>query len=348
MISFAPKNYQILGQHIVDSHYQINPALEERYGETGKQKCIDDAVIHLTYLQQAIDNDSAELFEDYIRWAKTLFEGINLPLSHLKEHLEVLQVTLSKLVEPKIAQKASQIIAMAALVLDDVDTEQHSFLDDQAPLHELTKSYLAALLASNRSKASQLINSAIEQDGISLQDIYLHVFQTAQREVGLLWQTGKISVAQEHFCTAATQLCMSQLYRYIFQTKKNGLKAVICCAEGELHEIGVRMVADLLEMNGWDAHYLGANTPRDSVMEYLEKQRPSLIGISATITSHLPDVVELIKKIRAQNGHSVKIIVGGYPFNVDNQLWKQIGADASAANASSAIEQATQLLVGNG
>jgi MerR family transcriptional regulator, light-induced transcriptional regulator len=344
MIAFTPENYQELGKAIVESHYQVNPSLKKHYGKTGKQKCIDDAIIHLTYLQQAIDNESPELFEDYIRWAKTLFEGINLPLSHLKEHLEVMQLTLSKLIDPKAAQKASQIIAIAARVLDDVEVDVHSFLDPDAPFNELTKSYLAALLASDRSSACQLINAAIEDDGVSVQDIYLHVFQTAQREVGLLWQTGKISVAQEHFCTAATQLCMSQLYRYIFQSKKNGFKAVICCAEGELHEIGVRMVADLLEMNGWDAHYLGANTPRDSVMGYLEKQRPNLIGISATITSHLPEVVELIKKIRAQSGQEVKIIVGGYPFNVDPQLWKQVGADASATNASTALEQAQILL----
>jgi MerR family transcriptional regulator, light-induced transcriptional regulator len=344
MSSFSPENYQELGKAIVESHYQVNPKLKQQYGEGGKQKCIDDAIIHLTYLQQAIDNDSSELFTDYIRWAKTLFEGINLPLSHLKEHLEVMQLTLSKLIAPNTAKKASQIIAIAARVLDDVDVELHSFLDSQAPLYELTKRYLTALLESDRATACQMINAAIEEDDVSVQDIYLHVFQTAQREVGLLWQTGKISVAQEHFCTAATQLCMSQLYRYIFQSKKNGFKAVICCAEGELHEIGVRMVADLLEMNGWDAHYLGANTPRDSVMGYLEKQRPNLIGISATITSHLPEVVELIKKIREQSGEDVKIIVGGYPFNVEPQLWKQVGADASATNASAALEQAQQLL----
>lgn len=94
-----------------------------------------------------------------------------------------------------------------------------------------------------------------------MKSIYLEVLQPVQREIGNLWQTNEVSVAQEHYCTAATQLIMGRLYPYLHLAPRNGKRVVVACVGGELHEVGARMVADILEMEGWDSYYLGANTP---------------------------------------------------------------------------------------
>ncbi len=339
----TPELYSALSQAIVKEHYRINPELPKQYGPEGEQKCLDDAVIHLTYLQQALDNDSEQLFVDYVMWAKTLFEGINLPIAHLHEHLKVMGDVLRKELNQEDAGKIGKIIAAAEEHLGQKSNIAHTFLEPKAPHYEMARKYLDLLLASNRTEASQLILKAVRDDGIPVQDIYLSVFQPCQREVGLLWQTGRISVAQEHFCTAATQLCMSQLYPYIFSSEKNGNVAVITCAQGELHEVGVRMVADLLEMNGWDAFYLGANVPINSVVDFVKEKDPNMIGISATITSHLPQVKDLINMIRSIESKHTCIMVGGYPFNVSPELYKELGADAHSTDAKVAIETANKL-----
>ncbi len=342
-IKLEPEVYNQLAKIIVDRHYLLNPKLKQSYGPEGEQKCIDDAVIHLTYLQQALDNDSEQLFVDYVMWAKTLFEGINLPISHLQEHLSVMGDVLRESLSQEDAGKVSQIITAAESELNTESQTIRSFLTPDMPHHELARKYLDLLLASSRTEASQLILKSVRDEKIAVQDIYLFVFQPCQREVGLLWQTGKMSVAQEHFCTAATQLCMSQLYPYIFGSEKTGHISVITCAEGELHEVGVRMVADLLEMNGWDAFYLGANVPIDSVIDFVKEKQPDMVGISATITSHLPQVKELIEKIRAVETKHTCIMVGGYPFNVSPELYKELGADAHSSDAMMAIDTANHL-----
>ena len=94
--------------------------------------------------------------------------------------------------------------------------------------------------------------------GTPLKDIYLNVFQETQKETGRLWQLSKITVAQEHFITAATQLIMAQLYTYLFTSEKKNKTIIVSCVQGELHEIGARMVADLFEMDGWNSYYFGA------------------------------------------------------------------------------------------
>ena len=117
-----------------------------------------------------------------------------------------------------------------------------------------------------------------------MRDVYLHVFQRSQYEIGRLWQSNQISVAQEHLCTAATQLIMSQLYPFIFGTERRNRRVVAACVGGDLHEIGIRMVADFFEMDGWDTFYLGANVPITDIVQTVIDRRAACarrIGNSA-------------------------------------------------------------------
>ncbi|MCL5780766.1 MAG: B12-binding domain-containing protein [Firmicutes bacterium] len=108
------------------------------------------------------------------------------------------------------------------------------------------------MLKGERHQASHLILDTVK-NGIVIKDLYLHVFQRTQYEIGRLRQSNIITVAQEHYCTAVTQLIMSQLYPYIFRTKKNGLRMVATCVAGELHEIGIRMAADAYAKDAMEA-----------------------------------------------------------------------------------------------
>ena len=95
------------------------------------------------------------------------------------------------------------------------------FSGESREMKELAKSYLESLLLVKRDVASEMIINAVE-NGADIKKIYIDIFESSQHEVGRLWQNNLISVAQEHYCTAATQMIMSQLYPYIFKGYKNG------------------------------------------------------------------------------------------------------------------------------
>ncbi len=211
---------------------------------------------------------------------------------------------------------------------------------DETGLSDLTDRYTTLLLNSERQAANDLIMQAID-GGIPVKDIYLKVFQPALYEIGRLWQANKISVAQEHFCTAATQLIMSQLYPAIFNSNKTGKRLVATCVGGELHEIGVRMVADFFEMEGWDTYYIGANSPADSILQSLESMKADLLAISASMTFNVGTVKKLISAIKTTEvGAAVTIMVGGRPFNIATDLWKEVQADCYAPDPPTAITTA--------
>jgi MerR family transcriptional regulator, light-induced transcriptional regulator len=334
----------VLAEAITERHFQLKPELIVRYGERGRAKCLKDADYHLSYLSESIAASRPELFADYIAWAKILLAGFGIDETDLADNLKVVQTSLQEHLPENESAVACEYIDAGLEQVKQSSSGLSSFIKLSEPLSDLANNYLNALLSGERQTANRLIMDAVGS-GTDIRDIYLSVFQPAQHEIGRLWQINKLSVAQEHYCTAATQMIMSQLYPYIFGTEKIGRTMVAACVSGDYHEIGVRMVADFFEMEGWNTFYLGANTPTPGILQILAEQNADLIVISATMTFHVRAVRELIIAIRsAAATKNVKIMVGGYPFNVAPDLWKDVGADASSRDAVTAVEVGARLV----
>lgn len=335
----------LIAEAVTNKHFEIKPKLEFNYGATSRAKCYQDTVYHLSYLSDALRVSEPALFADYVVWAKEMLAGRGIPEKDLADNLIILRDSLAEKLPSDYSKIACSYVDEGVEKLNKNLSKSTSFINSDEPFADLANSYLEALLRGRRDIASRLILDQIQWKGAKVKDLYLHVFQKAQHEIGRLWQINQLSVAQEHYCTAATQMIMSQLYPYIFSTEKNGKTLVATCVSGDLHEIGVRMVSDFFEMEGWDTFYLGANIPASDFLETLKERNADLALISATMTFHLRYVRELIEKIRADKEiQHIRIMVGGYPFNVAPNLWGEIGADGFAYDAKNAVELGNNLL----
>jgi len=174
---------------------------------------------------------------------------------------------------------------------------------------------------------------------------YVEVIEPSLYEVGRRWETGKISVAQEHLATAVVNKVMLALFLRSGLRDAIKPKVVIVAAPNELHEVGAYMVADLLEQQGWDVDYLGANMPKAGLLEYLQVNKPYFLGLSVVMPFHLAAVREIIEAIRSDAGlYGVRIMVGGAAFRHCEDLWRQVGADAFAVDGHAAITIARKWL----
>lgn len=332
-----------LAEAITARQYEAQPELSVKYGAAGRVKCLQDANYHLSYLADAIAASSHALFSDYIGWAKVMLAARGVPVADLSRNLLIMREVVRERLSAEMGQVVQEYFEAGLNRLPASPSDPPSFFKDAVPHGELAEKFLRFLLNGERYAASRLILDAVDS-GVEVKDIYLHVFQASQREIGRLWQINQVSVAQEHFCTAATQLIMAQLYPRIFRTEKHGRRIVATSIGGELHEIGVRIVTDFFEMEGWDTYYLGANSPTSAILQALSDRKADVLAVSATMTFHIRAVENLIAAVRAaEDLKVVKILVGGYPFNVEPELWKRIGADAYAADASDAIAVASSL-----
>lgn len=311
------------------------------------QKSVRDIAYHLDYLKEAINAEQTSLFKDYISWAKALFTGLKFPDTVLPQTLESMRTVLVESLPVESHSVINHYLDAGLSQCAAAPELPDSHMMVPAPLSDLAQAYLNALLVGKRHEASKLILDAVDE-GTSVKRIYLDVFQQSQREIGRLWQINEVSVAEEHYCTAATQLIMSQLYPYIFSVERIGRRMLATSIGGDLHEIGIRMVADFFEMDGWDTYFLGANAPAITILQAIETQKPDVVAISATITSHVSRVEALIQAIKDhQMDHAPHIIVGGYPFNVAPNLWQKVGADGYGMNADEALKVSTDLVSAN-
>lgn len=332
----------LLAEAVTARQYEAQPELAARYGEMGRVKCVQDANFHLSYLADSVSAASPLLFSDYIAWAKVMLSARGVPATDLSRNISIMHEVVREKLPSQLAVVIDEYFEAGLNKLPSVSTEPSTLLEGAGPHTALAREFLKLLLNGERHVASRLILDAVDS-GVPVKDIYLHVFQRSQRELGRLWQLNQISVAQEHYSTAATQLIMAQLYPSIFRTEKNERKIIATSIGGELHEIGVRIIADFFEMEGWDTYYLGANSPTAAIVQAIADRRADILAVSATMTFHIRAVENLIATVRASaDSNGVKILVGGYPFNLEPELWKRVGADGYAADASEAIAVASR------
>ncbi len=223
---------------------------------------------------------------------------------------------------------------------DDRSDREPSHLPDSkrhALLLAVTESYHHALLRGDRAQAQALVLQGLS-DGLTLADLYIDVFQPVLYTVGKMWEAGEISVTQEHLATAITQTALAKIYGLALLPTGTEKRAIIACLSGNLHEIGARMIADFLQLAGYDARFMGANTAEEVFLAAVDEDRPEIVGLSASLDVHIARITETIHILRNDFGsyHPI-IMVGGGAFNRDEALWKQVGADIWGADARQAI-----------
>jgi methanogenic corrinoid protein MtbC1 len=305
--------------------------------EVRKRKAIDDINWTLLFIQEALKVNSTKIVEYLLLWFKKLFKGLNIEEYHVSLLYESTKNVLHQTFHD---QEVDEFLAQVNIE----DLVEINELLDENPYHQEMDEYLNALLTSDRSKALQIIREMVDQK-IPIQDIYLYVFQETMRHVGALWHNGKIQVGREHYCTIVTQYIMSTLYAEIFTDSKKDKKIMACTVGSELHEMGIRMVADIFELNGWDTNYLGPNLPAEEIVKYAIEYNPDIIALSITMPYHISTLKDTIQVIRNNEYlRDTKIMIGGVPFLHDELLYKKVGADAYAKDAKEGIMIANELL----
>jgi methanogenic corrinoid protein MtbC1 len=135
---------------------------------------------------------------------------------------------------------------------------------DRVPLStgQLREELVDATLRTDVTGLGNLVEQTLSLG--SLHDAFFEVLAPALIEVGARWEAGELTVAQEHLASSTVRAGMQRLLADA-RASVRGV-AVLACAPGEQHEIGLLMFAVLLRADGWQVAYLGADTPvRDAV-----------------------------------------------------------------------------------
>ena len=193
-------------------------------------------------------------------------------------------------------------------------------------------------------KAVELTHKAL--GGSSAEEVLNKALIPAMELVGDQYERGEKFIPEMLLAAEAMTAALDVLKPILAksESKKAGC-VVMGTVEGDVHDIGQRMVCIMLEGAGFEVHSLGVDVSTAAFVDAVKAKKPNILGMSALLTTTAPRMKNVIEMLRKEGlRDNVKVIVGGAVLN--QNLATEFGSDGFAPDAASAVRLAKALIAG--
>jgi 5-methyltetrahydrofolate--homocysteine methyltransferase len=201
----------------------------------------------------------------------------------------------------------------------------------------------SSLYAGEAEEVAALVQQALDQ-GMSPAEILSNGLIAGMDEVGKDFKAGDLFVPEVLVAARAMSAGMGILRPLLAAGEvPSAGKYVIGTVKGDLHDIGKNLVKMMLEGAGFETIDLGTDVEAQAFVDAVREHQPEMVGMSALLTTtmvNMKTTIEALEEAGLRN--SVKVMVGGAP--VTAAFAEEIGADAYAPDAATAVEVARSLV----
>ncbi|MFH1991117.1 MAG: corrinoid protein [Pseudomonadota bacterium] len=193
------------------------------------------------------------------------------------------------------------------------------------------------------NKTVELVKKALDE-GQPPKDIMDAGLVAGLRDCGKSFEKGEKFIPEMLMSSEAMKKAMVILKPLLLEGASGGSfgKAVLATVEGDVHDIGLELVATMFETAGFEVRNMGPDVPTEDIIKAVKEDKPQIVGLSALLSNTMdvmPDVITALQKAGLRD--SVKVMVGGAPVKQD--FADEIGADGWAYDAASAVPKAKEL-----
>lgn len=195
------------------------------------------------------------------------------------------------------------------------------------------------IINGEHTKSSELISLTLEHS-VSARTLIAGPMATGIAEVGRRFKMDEYFLPEVMMSAKCMHVALGLLKPLILAEKSEHVGTVVVgTVQGDLHDIGKKIVAMMLEAAGFTVIDLGVSVPPEDFIRAIRQHKPVIVGFSALLTTTMNMQWETVKLIKAEGlRESVKVFVGGAPIS---QAWcDKIGADAYAGDALIAVDKA--------
>ena len=189
------------------------------------------------------------------------------------------------------------------------------------------------------------VANAIIAEGINPVEIISEGFAKGMITVGDLFANEEYALPEVLLSADAMQSALDLLSPHIprEEVEKKWGTVVIGTVQGDIHDIGKRIVATMLEVYGFEVHDLGRDVPLEDFIKKVSEVNADIVAASALMTTTMVAQKMLHEALQeAGIRDKVKLMVGGAAVT---QEWaEQIGADGYAEEVTEAVKKAKQLV----
>jgi 5-methyltetrahydrofolate--homocysteine methyltransferase len=214
---------------------------------------------------------------------------------------------------------------------------------DERQMTNILEQIAGNLYQGDDQAVEELVQKALDQN-LEPAEILNGGLLTGMDEVGEDFRDDKLFVPEVLIAARAMHAGLDVLRPFLSTGDLHfSGKVMIGTVEGDLHDIGKNLVAMMLEGSGYQVVDLGTNVAPQAFAEAVQKEEPSVLGLSALLTTTMPNMEHTIDSlIEAGVRADLKVIIGGAPVTQD--FADKIGADGYAPDAGSATELVKRLL----
>jgi methanogenic corrinoid protein MtbC1 len=198
-----------------------------------------------------------------------------------------------------------------------------------------------ALLALDQLGAGRILREA--QVTGAAADLVGKLVVPVLEKIGNDWESGHIALSQVYMAGRICEKLVDVVLPPASPDRKHQPRMAIAVLE-DYHLLGKRIVYSTLRASGFELIDYG----RKDANELVQQVKRDQVEILLISTLMLPSALR-IKDVRAgllETGARVRMVVGGAPFRLDGQLWKEVGADATSPDPAGAVAIVTALAAG--
>jgi corrinoid protein of di/trimethylamine methyltransferase len=201
------------------------------------------------------------------------------------------------------------------------------------------------IITGEAEEATRLAHQSLEL-GISPLDSIDNGFVKGIRVVGDRFGAGELFLPELVMSAEAMKAALAILEPELAknaQTRESMGSVLACTVQGDIHDIGKRIVCTMLSANGFSVVDLGVNVKVDRFVEEVKTRKPDIVAMSALLTTTAPNQGKVIKLMEKEGIRGDYIVmVGGAPTSPG---WaKEIHADGYGENATEAVRVAKDLM----
>jgi 5-methyltetrahydrofolate--homocysteine methyltransferase len=203
----------------------------------------------------------------------------------------------------------------------------------------------AALVDGDDGTVDRLTRAALD-DGRTALEVMDDGLIAGMGVVGIKFRENIIFVPEVLACARAMKAGMAHIEPILSASGIEPIgKVVMGTVKGDLHDIGKNLCIMMLRGSGFEVIDLGVDTSADDFIDAVEEHRPAVLGMSALLTTTMPNMGRTIEAfIDADLRDTVKIMVGGAP--VTQEFADEMGADGYGKDAMACVSLARQLVGG--
>jgi 5-methyltetrahydrofolate--homocysteine methyltransferase len=201
----------------------------------------------------------------------------------------------------------------------------------------------AALIDGDNELVDKLTRQALD-DGMEALEVMDFGLISGMGIVGVKFRQNFIFVPEVLACARAMKAGMAHIEPILSASGIEPIaKVIMGTVKGDLHDIGKNLCIMMLRGSGFEVIDLGVDTSPDRFIEAVEEHGAPLLGMSALLTTTMPNMGKTIEAfIDADLRDNIKIMVGGAP--VTQEFADDMGADGYGKDAMACVALAKQLM----